>query len=145
MKGVPFLSNMVHKRVRSWASGRSLSVCGNFAEYPRDTNLFPLFRTKQSLFDLNVIINVKLMFSATTVIFSVFTFCLFCFFDKVLLVLIQSEYTNLFLPKALRNYMFLYPQLYDLRFIFIIISIIYFSIMFIFSGFNFAKLLLLLL
>ena len=112
---------------------------------PRDTSLFPLFRTKQSLFDLNVIINVKLMFSATTVIFSVFTFCLFCFFDKVLLVLIQSEYTNLFLPKALRNYMFLYPQLYDLRFIFIIISIIYFSIMFIFSGFNFAKLLLLLL
>ena len=36
-------------------------------------------RTKLSLFDLNLFINIEVMYSAPSVMFSVFSFCLFCF------------------------------------------------------------------
>ena len=102
MKGVSFLSNMIYKKVRGWASGRSLSVCGNFAEYPARHKPVSMVqdsrfnRTKQSLFDLNVFINIKLIFSTTTVILSVFTLS-FLFFRQGSSCFNLSEYTNLFL------------------------------------------------
>ena len=77
----------VYKRVRSWASGRSLLVW-NFVEYPPGHKLVSIVqdsrfnRTKQSLFDLNLFINIKVMYSAPPVILSVFSFCLFCFFFR---------------------------------------------------------------
>ena len=75
----------VYKRVRSCASVWSLLVW-NFVEFPPGHKLVSIVqdsrfnRTKQSLFDLNLFINIKVMYIAPPVIFSVFSFCLFCFF-----------------------------------------------------------------
>ena len=73
--------------MQSWTSGRSLLVW-NFVDYLPGTQTcfhcsgYRFNRTKLRLFDLNLFINIKVMYSAPPVIFSVFSFCLFCFFFR---------------------------------------------------------------
>ena len=56
MKGVPFLSKMVYKRVRVWTSGRSLPYVYNFLMSVQN-EMAPVFGIFFASFDMNVLEN----------------------------------------------------------------------------------------